>query len=289
MKQVPAPLLVWLLAKKPCIPVDLFAITLTTGQVLRLCSYINPTVYGGNTFYGQGVPIITRDSWQIKNTIEVPSLELTLLSTGSDYGSINIKEAIINGLLDGSTLLMSRVYLNPQTLGQIGGFDIYNGICGPIQVGPTGAKVTYRGANVRMEQNYPKNIYTTGCIWSLFGPGCLVNRSTYTFSGTVAETTANSTIFLAWTLDPTSGNPSRLGLGYITFTSGALDGDKRTIQVAGPNGLQPMYPFDAVPQAGDTFTVTYGCTKTLSYCQDVFDNQQRWRGFPYVPPAETTI
>lgn len=289
MKAIPGSVLAWLLAKKPVFPVDLYLFTFTSGDTLALSTFHLPINYNGNTYYGNsGYPIISRDEWEIKNTIEVPSLQLTLLSNGTDYGSVNIKRAIINGLFDGSTLLMSRIFLNPQSGSPIGAFDIYKGICGPIQVGPTGAKITYRGANIRMEQNYPKNIYTAGCIWSLFGPGCLVNRDDFTFSGTVAQGSTSTQI--NWNLTLSSQDHySQLGLGYITFTSGILDGDKRTLQLGTPSYGQVMYPLDGTPAEGDTFTVTYGCRKTLTYCTEVFANQQRWRGFPFIPPAETTL
>jgi hypothetical protein len=49
-----------------------------------------------------------------------------------------------------------------------------------------------------------------------------------------------------------------------------------------------LYPLLVVPAPGDTFTVTFGCDKTMATC-NLFSNIQNFRGFPYVPPAETAV
>ncbi len=135
-----------------------------------------------------------------------------------------------------------------------------------------------------MQQYMPKNRFMLGCVHALYDSGCGASRASCTFPGTVSSASA---IAVNWASDPTGGNYANLALGYITMTSGAAAGSLRTIQAVNSATAVLMYPLYEVPAAGDTFTVTYGCDKTLATCTGRFANQQHFRGFPYVPPAET--
>jgi len=50
-----------------------------------------------------------------------------------------------------------------------------------------------------------------------------------------------------------------------------------------------MYPLPFAPAFGDAFTVYAGCDRTLATCQGRFNNKANFRGFPFVPPAETAV
>jgi len=269
VKSASPAVIAWLLSRKPSVYADLFNFTFYDGTTLNITSYPANLSFAGITYYGTRKPSITRTGWQIKNTPEIPELDITLLSTGTDFGSINIKQAIIAGKLDGSLLYFQRMIIDPVSKAQIGVLPLFLGIAGAVTANPTGAKITYRGRNVKMDQNYPRNVYMQVCIWGLYNSGCTLNSATYTFPGTVAE---NSTANLVnWAADPSGGHYTRT---ILTTTAG---------------GAQLIYPLDAIPAPGDTFQITYGCTKGLHYCSTAFGNQQHWRGFPYVPPAETAF
>ena len=289
MKQTSPALIAFLLGRKPVVPAELFQFVFADGTAMNLTSYTNNITYNGILYYSSNndKPIVSRTGWSIKNTIEIPEMTLTLLSTGSDYGSINIKRAIVNGLLDGCTMVLTRLFLDPQNnMAQVGSVVLWSGVTGPVTGSITGAKITFRGHNVRMDQNFPKNLYTAGCMWSLYGSGCKADRATFTFQGVVAGGTA---LLINWENVPAGSYYVNFGLGYVEFTSGVASGDVRSVQSASTTGVQLAYPLDVTPMPGDTFNIAYGCTKTKTYCQSVFNNAQHWRGFPYVPPAETAF
>jgi hypothetical protein len=226
--------------------------------------------------------------------MDVPEMEIELNSSGTDYtGGVNIKLLLHNGFFDGAWLEMDRAFMPASgTYGttSLGTVPIFAGPVGQIQITSIGAKITVRGANVKHQQYMPRNRFLTSCIHALYDTGCTVSKSSYTFTGTVS--TANK-IQLNWVSDPTSGNYNYLAYGAVTMTSGAATGITRTISQVGASGIAYPYPMYEVPAAGDTFSVVYGCNKTLSNGPNAncgtFSNSQHFRAFPYVPPAETGV
>jgi len=43
------------------------------------------------------------------------------------------------------------------------------------------------------------------------------------------------------------------------------------------------------PQAGDVFKVYPGCNKRQDTCKNKFNNIVHFRGFPYIPSADTVV
>ncbi len=74
--------------------------------------------------------------------------------------------------------------------------------------------------------------------------------------------------------------------GIISFTSGANNGVSRTVQWHGRGNVAVGVPWPSAPAVGDTFTIAAGCDHTLATCTSKFGNQNNFRGFPYIPPAE---
>jgi uncharacterized phage protein (TIGR02218 family) len=96
-------------------------------------------------------------------------------------------------------------------------------------------------------------------------------------------------LVINWQTDPTGGNWAKLGNGVCTVTGGVAEGQQRTVQYAVATGMAFCYPLYEIPAAGDTFTVSYGCDKTQATCGARFANAQNYRGFPFVPPAESAV
>jgi uncharacterized phage protein (TIGR02218 family) len=293
MRAASAGLISLLLSRQPTWQADLFTFSLLNGTTLRLCSSDKNITYGGNTWIAAnaGSVGITRNQWSIKNTLDVPSLEIDIISSGTDYaGGANMKLAIHNGLLDGAWITLDRAIMQvidgvygDTTLGVV---EIFAGRTGQVQVMSTGAKITVRGANILMNQYMPKNIFMTSCLHSLYDAGCTMVESTYTFAGVISTA---SLIAVSWVSDPTSGNYADLVFGLIEMTSGAALGETRTIGISSSTGVAIYYPWYVVPSPGDTFNVVYGCDKTMATCTARFANIQHFRGFPFVPVAETAI
>ncbi len=302
MRAATSDLVSFLAAKQPFIAADLFTFTFLDGAAptLRLASTDQDITHAGVTWFGSspalGAAVATRDPsypsptrsrWNVKNTIEVPTLEIDLMSDGADYRSgVNIKQFIHNGLLDGCEVLFQRAFMPTFGDTSLGLVTLFGGVVGPVQIAARGVKITVKGANVRMQQFMPRNRYQIGCIHGLYDVGCGADRAALTHSGVVASAAVNA---VTWASDPTSGAFASLGLGVITMTSGAANGSTRTILSASSTGVTLMYPFYEALTAGDTFTVTFGCDKTLATCSGRFSNTAHYRGFPYTPPATAAV
>jgi Uncharacterized conserved protein (DUF2163)/Phage conserved hypothetical protein BR0599 len=292
MRPASDPLIAFLASRQPYWSSDLFTFSLPNATTLRLASSDRSILAGANLFVAAnaGSIGITRGAWGIKNTLEVPTLEINIISSGTDYaGGSNVKLAMHNGLLDGAWIQLDRAYMpttGPYGDTALGTVQIFAGRTGEVKITSTGAKITVRGGNVLMNQFMPRNRFLTSCIHTLYDAGCTLVRATSTFAGTVSTA---SSIAINWVSDPTSGHFANLALGTVTMTSGPANGQKRTIGSAASGAIVVLYPFYEIPLAGDTFTVTYGCDKTRDGANGCafFSNQQHYRGFKYVPPAET--
>ncbi len=85
-----------------------------------------------------------------------------------------------------------------------------------------------------------------------------------------------------------SGYPPLFGdyfaQGIITMTSGAANGLSSQVKTIKGSSLQLLVPFDRPVAAGDTFTITAGCTKSVAACQYKFNNVINYGGFPDLTP-----
>src|ERR1700676_3077117 len=114
MRPATMTLIEFLLSKKPCWSADLFTFNLTNGTTLRLASTDVPIFYGPNVWIqaNAGSVGITRGAWGGKNKIDVPSLGIDIISSGTDYaGGANMKLPIHNGLLDGAWIELYRAFM----------------------------------------------------------------------------------------------------------------------------------------------------------------------------------
>ena len=78
-----------------------------------------------------------------------------------------------------------------------------------------------------------------------------------------------------------------LSLGKVTFTSGVNNGLSRTVKTQGGGVIALVRALPAVPQPGDTFVAYPGWDLTQSTCDAKFGNLAHFKGYPFVPTAET--
>ncbi len=83
--------------------------------------------------------------------------------------------------------------------------------------------------------------------------------------------------------------------GLLTFTSGAANGQAIEVKAHAVSAATGVIAFELwsparLPlAAGQTFTVTAGCDKTLSTCAAKFANTINHRGFPHIPGNDFII
>lgn len=284
MKNATPALVSFLLSKRACYIADLFTFSLSNGSTYTWTSSDQPILSNGVVYQAIG-PLLTRSRISIKNTIDVPEMTITLLSNGTDFdGGLNIKNEIHNGLLDGAYVQINRVYMPTYGDTSLGAPLMFGGRVSQVQIGAKGAKISVKGDNVLMQQYIPRNVYSISCIHTLFDTGCTLNAADFTFDFHLG---ASNPVFLNW-IDP-PGDTSQFVLGVATMTSGEAVGESRTVISAQTFGIQLIYPFYKPTAPGDTFSVTFGCDRSIPVCVNRFNNLQHRRGFDYIPPAEIGV
>jgi uncharacterized phage protein (TIGR02218 family) len=281
---------------------DLFTVTLQGGTVYRWTSWSADLVVAGSTFFSSG-QWLSRGTWGVKNTMEVPTLEVTLLSSAASFGAggaPSLRTQLHNGLFDGATLLLQRLfmpaYVNPPDTSTYGTIDIFAGDVGACTLQGAKATLKVRGKNSRLSEHAPRNVYQPGCIHTFCDSGCTLTASSFTIGYTVGAVATRTVITLP--VATTYATPAQsLKGGTLTMINGVAAGQKRGIidyATFTPPFLPTQliavtlaYPLTVAPSPGDVFTTFSGCDKTLLTCANVYNNKVNFRGFPFVPPPAT--
>ena len=193
------------------------------------------------------------------------------------------QSACRQGYLDGATLLVETAYVQtwPTVVGTI---HMFQGLVSEVFPERTMVRVTVKSALELLTQRFPRNVYQSVCGHTLYSAPCGAVKATFTATGTVAASPAPTTTSMK------TGNAQAAGYfenGVITFTSGALNGLKRTVKSYDPaTGFTWALPLPVAPAAGDTISAFAGCDHTLATCRAKFSNDIHFRGFPYVPNPE---
>lgn len=284
MRSASTALVAALLSRQPLYSADLFTISLIDGTTLRWTSADFDITYGGEVWSARG-PMIDRTAWATKNTTEIPEMTIQIGSTGLDFGSVNLKRAAHDGLFDGAYLLLQRAFMpsfGDTTLGLV---TLFGGRFGAIEITALGIKATCTASNVLMAQNLPRRVYQARCTHTLYDAGCTLSPAAFTDHYVVLS--ANR-IAINWFGSPVNP-PSRYLFGTMRVTSGIAAGEALTVSSAASNGVAFGYPLLNIPVAGDRFSVTWGCDKSMATCQDPFNNLINFGGFPYIPPPSVGI
>lgn len=278
----------------PFVNADLYTVTLVDGTVLYWTSSDVAVSSNGHLFSNSG-PTLTRSAWGVRNTVAVPQLKIKLRCDNSKtVEGIPIKRAFHDGIFDGATWRLERAYIpkpdgieQRPVLAALGVILLFEGSQGAATVTGIGVDVVVTPEPILFNQYMPRNLYQTGCVWTLYSEGCGIAKASFTFSFTVGASPAPSSLFIPWSSAPSPFAP--FGLGTIAMASGAADGQRRTIESADATGLTLAYPLYDVPAPGDSFDAAYGCDKTEATCDGVFSNLANILDFPFIPVPETAI
>jgi uncharacterized phage protein (TIGR02218 family) len=276
---------------------DLFVFTLVDGSIQRWCSWDADLSVSGQSYSSQK-PWLTRSKWNVTNTMEVPSLTVYLRALNDNFnGGANVKTQINNGLFDGCTFQLSRLYIpapidprvGPDTA-TYGTMQLFGGDVAGIDLIGTRADITVKGSTNRLDQYAPRNVIQVPCNHAFCDPGCTLLRASFTTSFVMGS--SPTSVFVPWSGSAPS-NYSNYVAGTVAVTSGAASGARRTVVAASSLGLTLAYPLYALPTGGDTFTAFQGCDKTFNSgsgqsCTDR-SNTQNYRGFEFTPPPLAAI
>lgn len=130
-----------------------------------------------------------------------------------------------------------------------------------------------------LDREYPRRIYQIGCNW-LFGSSgiCDVNISTY--SNNVTLTAQSDGVTLACN----HGQIANYYLpGYVQILEGENIGDVRPVLSNGTSDVTVRIPFGYTIPSGTQVKLQKLCAKNPDACQNVFNNYDRYGGYPHVP------
>lgn len=286
MKSAPPELVALLNAGGPYYMADLLTLTLIDGTVARYSLWDTNLTYNGHSFSGVG-PAIERSRVRTVIGFEVDTLDLTIHATAAHtINGVPILKAAARGMLDGATVLLERVFLNPSDLfgPVVGGYINFSGRVADMTVTRAEARVVVKSDIELLNIQMPKNLYQPGCQHTLYDADCGINRASVATSATVGAGSSTTTLNAAQITQAAGW----FDLGYIVFTSGALAGTKRTIKAGTPGAVSLLNPLPQAPAPGDAFTAYPGCDKTMTTCSAKFSNLANFRGFPFIPVPETT-
>ncbi|EPT3443578.1 DUF2163 domain-containing protein, partial [Neisseria gonorrhoeae] len=187
-------------------------------------------------------------------------------------------------VLDGARVRIDRVFFDAG-LRPVGAVNIFSGRVSDVSGGRSSVKVDVKSDIELLNVSSPRNIYQAGCMRTLYDDGCKVNREKFTVNGRVTENSRTGTV-LKHNLTQPDGWFSQ---GVIKFAGGRNAGLSRTVKAHGGNTFELALRLPYPPQAGDAFKVYPGCDKRRDTCKDKFDNIVHFRGFPFIPSADTVV
>lgn len=261
---------------------DLFRITLSNGQILRHTNADMPVVWDGQTYEAHKL-IIKRGATRVAVGLDVDSNTLEIAAE-PDYRleGLQWSEAALGGALDGARVVIERIFFSDWAT-PVGAVVIFSGRVSDVSGSRSAVKVDVKSDIELLNVSSPRNIYQSGCMRTLYDGGCKVNREKFTVNGRV---TANSTTGteLACNLTQADG---WFNQGVIKFTSGRNAGLSRTVKEHKGGRLSFALRLPFPPQSGDVFKIYPGCDKRQETCGKKFENIVHFRGFPYIPAADT--
>ncbi|ADI91873.1 DUF2163 domain-containing protein [Acinetobacter oleivorans] len=281
-----SPQLIALLDADQFIMADLYTITTIQGIEYRYTSYdVNLTVQG-KEFRSDG-PIISREGISLSLGIEVDNLSITIETNESTkFGDVPVAQAFHNGILDGARFKLERIFMDMYTPTDTsaGTLVLFEGrIVEPeLDRYVINASVVSDVDNLKLQM--PRNLYTPGCLNTLFDSACGLLSADFAVNTTIAANSTPSQI-----LCDLSQPQGWFTQGVVEFLEGVNIGIKRTVRLHEAGSLLLTLPLLEMPEIGEAIRVYPGCDKRLDTCTNRFNNRARFRGAPFVPVPETSI
>ena len=289
MKPIPGPVAAAFANGFPAMTlVELYRVTLVDEVTTFYWStWDHDLLWDFNTYTAQN-PFLKRSKWRLSNSMEVPTLDVSILSLVTGFnGGLSVRAQATQGLFDGATLHLSELYLdNSDDYNPLGEVDIFGGVISTLEPRGSGVVMKVKGANNKLDLNAPRRLYQIGCNNTFCDSGCTLLRASFTTGHTVAAAPTPTRTFVPWVTPP--ANPADYQLGTLTMTSGPASGQSMDIQFADVTGCFLAFPLYNTPVAGNTFDAFEGCPKTRAVCE-ARSNDQNGLWFPYIPPAETAF
>ena len=269
---------------------DLYTFTLNDGTVLRYTSCDIDLTVGGHLFTSLGVKF-KKGNVRTPIGTEVADFSLTIYAGDSDtVEGITFLNAISNGLFDSAYLKREILCKTSWTDNSGGTILSFYGRIADIVYKRDQVVFTIKSPSELLNLNFPKNVYQSGCLHTLYDSGCTLLKANFV-SASAIHILHDTSLMEAATLTQATGY---FDLGRIVFTSGVNNGVIRSIRSyikvsAGVQQFVLSYPLLNLPSVADTFNIYPGCDKTMTTCTNKFSNLVNFRGFPFIPVPEAAV
>lgn len=257
---------------------DCYTFMLRSGLKLTYTNSDVPIALNGYVYAADSV-LVSGLRYHCSAGLDVDQQQITLSARLSDtINGVPFLQALRSGVFDGCEIQRERAFLESWTSPPLGSVILFKGRIGTIdQIGRTTAQITVNSDMILLDINMPRNLYSPQCVHVLYDSGCGLIKNAFSNTGSVESGSTKTAI--VW-----SSATSNFTQGTILFSSGSNAGISATIKAVQGDNLFLASALPNPPVVGDLFTVFQGCDHTLSSCQSQFNNRDRFRGFPYVPP-----
>lgn len=275
--------------------VELYTITLTSGDVLRYCSHDGDYVVGANTFIGSGLIIPSRGPTRVLIGVEVDETEITFDIGMEDDGSsptvlrdMTMQQLAAFGWMDKAEVLIQRLFVTDYgVVPSWGAVYKFGGVVAkPSEISRARVVLEVQSHVQQLQNPVPLTIIEPSCRLVLFDSLCTLNRATFAVTSTVHSGSTGIVLY-----GPTGHADDYFALGFLEFTAGANQGVIAPVKAyTGSSGAIELWaPLPYAPTVGDAFTIYPGCDKTKSTCNSKFSNLIHFAGYPFIPAPETAI
>ena len=262
---------------------ELYTITLSNGTVLYYTDADGSITYGGNIFVCNA-PLMSRDKLKLVVGVQADSVSVTMqVSPSNLISGIPFPQFANNGGFDGASVNIDRCYMATYGDTSAGVVNMFTGMV--LEVAPSRTSIVLTvGSNMQLLNiAMPRNLYTPGCTHTVYDTECGAVKASF---GAASSVSSGTTSVINCGL--TQAN-KWFDNGTITFNTGANAGTKRTIKSYNVGSITLALALPTAPTVGDTFTAYAGCNKSNSDCLNKFNRLVSFRGFPFIPIAESSI
>lgn len=239
-----------------------------------------PVAYGDNTLLIQGLKM----KGAIGVEVDEQSMQLLFAPTRT-YMGLPIAEAIRLGRFDGCVITRDR-FFGPDWNTWIGGTRMFQGRFSTVDnVSRSQATFKIKSRLLVLTTQMPKDVYQAGCSWTFGDNGCGIDRSTYEIISTAGASSTRIRVNCAAVL-------AEHQMGTVNMDDANNFTQVRSIKAVSPgNWFEVVYPFDQEVTTGANLRLYPGCARTYegpNSCE-TYNNQDQYRGFPFIPVAETAL
>jgi hypothetical protein len=190
--------------------------------------------------------------------------------------------AIRLGRLDAAVISRDRFFAQDAAGPWVGSVRLFRGrISTADRIDRASAELKIKSNLILLNTPMPSDLYQPSCNHVVYDAGCTLDRDDWSVTGTVDVGTTSSLIKSSEAIPELV-----LGSFYIDTEDGITI--VRTVKEVDGDDIHLTYPLDFVPTPGMTFTAYQGCSRTRERCNE-FSNEEHYKGFPYVPVAETAV